>query len=274
MDSLLGESRTLSRENRQRGLLVWVVREGRRCFERDGNHKLQGLTQPAELSLLAGKAVDEGGNLRQPGRLDEGCRVGRSGIRQVETVEVVLGVALNPRDLLERAEGLLDRSLAMARRGLHRPCLGDHDERLTRLPKSPEDVSKVGNERVVEEFDRHGEEHEVRCLESLLSPLVVLGPISVDARSVDESDVAVPVVLRDLVGRDARADRDVEGPVGERFDQRRLPAAVIAGKHQERRGVCLDRRDGPAAARPPQGRARRGCREVPCPSHVPSPRTL
>ena len=58
MDSLLGEGRTLACENRQRCLFAWVVREGRGCFERDGNHKLQGLAQPAELSLLPGKAVD------------------------------------------------------------------------------------------------------------------------------------------------------------------------------------------------------------------------
>ena len=99
----------------------------------------------------------------------------------------------------------------------------------------------MGDERVVEEFDRYGEEHKVRCLESLFCALVMLRPIGVDARSVDESDVAVPVIVGDLVGRDARADRDVEGPVGERFDERRLPTAVIAGKHQERGWVCFDR---------------------------------
>ena len=99
----------------------------------------------------------------------------------------------------------------------------------------------MGYECVVEEFDGHGEEHEVRRLEGLFGSFVMVRPISVDARRVDESDVAVPVILRDLIGRDARADRDIEGPVRERLDKRRLPAAVIAGKHQERGGVRLDR---------------------------------
>ena len=62
----------------------------------------------------------------------------------------------------------------------------------------------MGNECVVEEFDRHREEHKVRRLETLFRQLVMIRPISAHARSVDESDVAVPVILRDLVGRDAR----------------------------------------------------------------------
>ena len=98
----------------------------------------------------------------------------------------------------------------------------------------------MGNEGVIEEFNRDRKEHKVSGLEGLFGTLVMLRAPGVDTRSVDEANVAVPVVLRDHVGGDPRTDGDLEHSIRERLDESRLSAAVVAGEHQERSGMSFD----------------------------------